>query len=244
MTFDDRVTIATPEGVPLDLLLAGLGSRFIAAIPDASIQAALLIATLLLSTTTSGSGFAGAAFSILAFLIVFGYDVFFEVANAGRTPGKMLTGLRVLRRDGRPVDFLTSAVRNILRVVDFLPVLYVVGAVMLVVTRDHQRLGDIAAGTIVVRERRASIPAGPLPPRAALLDGSFLGWDVSSVSSDEVAVVRRFLERRPSLTPAARNQLAWELSSRLRQKVTGPHDAWPPEPFLEGVIAAKDERGV
>jgi hypothetical protein len=122
--------------------------------------------------------------------------------------------------------------------------LYVVGAVMLVVTRDHQRLGDIAAGTIVVRERRASIPAGPLPPRAALLDGSFLGWDVSSVSSDEVAVVRRFLERRPSLTPAARNQLAWELSSRLRQKVTGPHDAWPPEPFLEGVIAAKDARGV
>jgi uncharacterized RDD family membrane protein YckC len=244
MTFDDRVTIATPEGVPLELVLAGLGSRFIAAILDASIQAVLLIATSLIFAAISVNGFVQAAFSILAFLIIFGYDVAFEVANAGRTPGKMATGLRVLRRDGRPVDFLTSAVRNILRIVDFLPVLYVVGTVMIVVTRQHQRLGDVAAGTIVVRERRATIPAVPLPPQAALPDGSFLAWDVSAVSADEVATVRRFLERRYSVTAAARHQLGWELSSRLRHKVTGPHETWPPEPFLEGVVAAKDARGV
>jgi uncharacterized RDD family membrane protein YckC len=230
--------------VPLELVLAGLGSRLIAAILDASIQAVLLITTSLIFTAVSVNGFVQAAFSILVFLILFGYDVAFEVANAGRTPGKMATGLRVLRRDGRPVDFLTSAVRNILRVVDFLPVFYVVGTVMIVVTRQHQRLGDVAAGTIVVRERRAIMPAVPLPPQATLPDGSYLAWDVSGVSADELATVRRFLERRYSLTAPARNQLGWELSSRLRHKVTGPHDTWPPEPFLEGVVAAKDARGV
>jgi uncharacterized RDD family membrane protein YckC len=244
MTFDDRVTIATPEGVPLELVLTGLGSRFIAAILDTSIQLALVIATAYLFTTTTSSGFTRAAFSIVAFLLWFGYDVAFEVANAGRTPGKMATGLRVLRRDGRSVDFLTSAVRNILRLVDFLPALYVVGTVLIVATRQHQRLGDIAAGTIVVRERRASVPVTPLPPQASLPDGSFLTWDVSTVSVDELATVRRFLERRYSLTPAARHQLGWDLSTRLRHKVTGPHETWPPEAFLEGLVAAKDARGV
>lgn len=242
MTFDDRVTISTPEGVPLDLVLAGLGSRFIAAVVDGAIQGALLIALSLLLLTTNANGFAQAAFSILAFVVLLGYDVAFEVANAGRTPGKMATGLRVLRGDGRPVDFLSSAVRNILRLVDFLPLFYVTGAVMIVVTRQHQRLGDIAAGTIVVRERRASAPTAPFTAPAALPDQSYLTWDVSGVSADEVSTVRRFLERRYSLTAAARYQLAWDLSARLRVKVTGPHDAWPPEPFLEAIVAAKDAR--
>jgi uncharacterized RDD family membrane protein YckC len=243
VTFDDRVTIATPEGVPLELALAGLGSRFIAVLVDFAIQILLLIALSIVLTTAGSSGFAQAALSILGFLVVFGYDVAFEVLNAGRTPGKMATGLRVLRRNGRPVDFVTSAVRNILRLVDFLPVFYVLGAVMIVVSRLHQRLGDLAAGTIVVRERRASLPAMPLPTQQALPDPSFLSWDVSSVSPDDVAIVRRFLERRYSLTPAARHQLGWELSSRLRYKVTGAHETWPPEPFLEGIVGAKQARG-
>ena len=244
MTFDDRVTISTPEGVPIDLVLAGLGSRFIAAVGDGAIQGVLVIALALLFAAMGSNGFAQAAFSILAFIVLFGYDVAFEVANAGRTPGKMATGLRVLRRDGRPVDFLTSAVRNILRLVDFLPAFYVTGAVMIFVTRQHQRLGDVAAGTIVVRERRASAAAVPFPMQSRPPDLSDLAWDVSAVSPDEVSTVRRFLERRYSLTPAARYQLGWDLSTRLRAKVTGPHDTWPPEPFLEAVVAAKDARGV
>ena len=95
--FDDRVTIATPEGVSLDLLLAGLGSRFIATIVDVVIQLVLLIALYLVFTATTTNGFVVAVFSIAAFLVLFAYDVLFEVANAGRTPGKLAVGLRVVR---------------------------------------------------------------------------------------------------------------------------------------------------
>jgi uncharacterized RDD family membrane protein YckC len=241
--FDDRLTIATPEGVSLDLLLAGLGSRFIGAIVDVVVQLALLVALYAVFSATTSNGFVLAIFSIVAFLVLFGYDVLFEVANAGRTPGKLVAGLRVLRHDGRSVDFVTSAVRNLLRIVDFLPSLYVVGVVMIVATRDHQRLGDLAAGTIVVRERRAVTQAVPLPPPALAPDAPYLTWDVSAVTPDEVATVRSFLERRTTITPAARAQLAWELSARLRGKVGGPHDQWPPEPFLEAIVAAKSARG-
>jgi uncharacterized RDD family membrane protein YckC len=229
--------------VSLDLLLAGLGSRFIATIVDVVIQLVLFIALYLVFTATTSNGFLLAVFSIAAFLVLFGYDVLFEVANVGRTPGKLAAGLRVVRRDGRPVDFVTSAIRNLLRVVDFLPSFYVVGAVMIVATHDHQRLGDIAASTIVVRERRAKTQAVPLPPPAPTPDAAYVSWDVSAVTPDELATVRSFLERRTTITPAARAQLAWELSARLRAKVGGPHEQWPPEPFLEAVVAAKSARG-
>lgn len=245
MTFDDKVTIATPEGVPLDLVVAGLGSRFIATMIDVLIEGAAILAILFVFGSTSGNGYALAAFSILLFLVLFGYDVFFEVANSGRTIGKMGAGLRVVKSDGRPVDFVTSAVRNILRIVDFLPAFYAVGVVAIVATREHQRLGDIAAGTLVVRDRRVAPAVGVPPMRmvSSLPDTSYLAWDVSSVSPEEVATVRRFLERRFSLTPPARAQLGWEISSRLRPKVTGAPDTWHPEQFLEGVVAAKDARG-
>jgi uncharacterized RDD family membrane protein YckC len=244
MTFDDRVTIATPEGVPLDLVVAGLGSRFIATLLDVLIEGAAIIAIVIVFASTSNNGFALAVFSILLFLVIFGYDVCFEVANSGRTIGKMAAGLRVLKSDGRSVDFVTSAVRNILRLIDFLPAFYAVGVVTIVATREHQRLGDIAAGTIVVRDRRASIPAvAPMPMMSTLPDTSYLAWDVSSVSGEEVATVRRYLERRYSLTPPARAQLGWELAGRLRQKVSGAPENWHPEQFLEGVVAAKDARG-
>jgi uncharacterized RDD family membrane protein YckC len=243
MTFDDKVTIATPEGVPLDLVVAGLGSRFIATMLDVAIELAAIFAIYLVFDSTTHNGFADAAFSILLFLVLFGYDVCFEVANSGRTIGKMAAGLRVVKHDGRGVDFVTSAVRNILRLVDFLPLFYAVGAVSIVATRDHQRVGDIAAGTIVVRERRNAPTIRHMPVYSTLPDRSYLTWDVSAVSPEEVATVRRFLERRFSLTPAARAQLGWELASRLRPRVTGAPDNWHPEQFLEGVVAAKDTRG-
>jgi uncharacterized RDD family membrane protein YckC len=243
MTFDDKVTIATPEGVPLDLVVAGLGSRFIAYMLDLTIELAAIVALYIVFDNTNRSGFADAAFSILLFLVIFGYDVCFEVANSGRTPGKMAAGLRVLKHDGRPEDFVTSAVRNILRLVDFLPIFYAVGTVSIVAPRDHQRVGDIAAGTIVVRERRSAPTTTRWTAYSSLPDQSYLAWDVSAVSADEVATVRRFLERRSTLVPQARGQLAYELAGRLGPRVTGAPETWHPEQFLEGVVAAKDARG-
>ena len=95
-----------------------------------------------------------ALFSIISFAIYFGYDVAFEVLANGRTPGKRWTGLRVLRDDGRPVDLLSSAIRNVVRLVDGLPLSYLPAMVSILVTQRNQRLGDLAASTIVVREPR------------------------------------------------------------------------------------------
>src|SRR3982751_3978263 len=110
--YQDRLRIATPEGISVDLVLAGLGSRFTAASIDLVLKSLLILGGFILGLIVGGDlGLALA--SILSFVFYFGYDVGFEVLAGGRTPGKRWTGLRVLRDDGRPVDLLSSAIRNI-----------------------------------------------------------------------------------------------------------------------------------
>jgi uncharacterized RDD family membrane protein YckC len=240
--YEDRITIATPEGVDLELSLAGVGSRFAAGLVDLTIQTILVLAIVAVGLGLFGGGVATAAATVFAFLVFAAYDVLFEVLNAGRTPGKRLNGLRVVKADGSPITFFPSAVRNVLRVVDLLPSVYLVGVVSILVTRRNQRLGDLAAGTLVVRERQ---PAPPtlVPARAAAADAPWRSWDVSAVTPDEAAAVRRFLERRFELTFEARTQLAHELSSGLRAKVVGVPDTVSGEAFLEQLAAAKTARG-
>src|SRR3954468_10752422 len=148
--YQDRLRIATPEGVTVDLVLAGLGSRFTASLIDLTFKGLLVLGALLLAAAAGDLGVA--VTSILTFAIYFGYDVAFEVLANGRTPGKRWTGLRVLRDDGRPVAPLPSATRNVVPLVDGLPLGYVPAMVSILVTRRNQRLGDLAASTIVVRE--------------------------------------------------------------------------------------------
>ena len=112
MQYEDRITIPTPEGVHLELALAGVGSRFASAIVDFVIQAALLIAVFVGGIVVFGSGgFTVAAITVTSFFVLAAYDILFEVFASGRTPGKGLNGLRVVRTDGSPVGFFTSAVR-------------------------------------------------------------------------------------------------------------------------------------
>lgn len=250
MEYEDRITIATPEGVDLELTLAGLGSRFTAALVDSLLQVALMVAAGVLLVGTQfvtggslGGGWTVAVFFVVAFLILFGYHTFFEVLASGRTPGKRWTGLRVVRVGGHPVTFTASAVRNVVRLVDWLPSGYVIGATAILVTPRNQRLGDIAAGTLVVRERLGA-PSRPeasgrlAAPRAQAL----VPWDVSAVTVEELAAVRGFLERRFELTDEARGQLAVELAERLRPKVAGAPDNVGGEAFLESLAAAKAAR--
>ena len=234
--YPDRLRITTPEGVAVDLALAGIGSRFMAALLDVTIQAAIAVAGGLVLSALLDGGVLVLALSVGAFLVVFGFDVAFEVLNGGRTPGKQAAGLRVVRDDGAPVTFVTSAIRNVLRLVDILPAFYGVAMLAIFLTRRHQRLGDLAAGTIVVRERSAAGPvfAGPAAPAAAPP-----GWDTSAVTADDLVVVRAFLARRPSLTAPARAALAADLAARLRPKVAGAPDL-EPERFLEALSAARD----
>jgi uncharacterized RDD family membrane protein YckC len=150
--YQDRLRIATPEGVTVDLILAGLGSRFTAALIDLMLKGLLVLGALFVAVQIGDLGIA--LFSIISFAIYFGYDIAFEVLANGRTPGKRWTGLRVLRDDGRPVDLLSSSIRNVVRLVDGLPLSYFPAMVSILVTKHNQRLGDLAASTIVVREPR------------------------------------------------------------------------------------------
>jgi uncharacterized RDD family membrane protein YckC len=247
MRYDDTVTIATPEGVELELTLAGLGSRFIAVFVDTLIKVVLLIALSFLLgggivETDVPTGLPGALYFIGVFLVLFGYDVLFETLASGRTPGKRWTGIRVVRAEGQPVGFLTAAVRNILRLVDFLPFGYAVGTLSILVSARNQRLGDLAAGTLVVRERLGSARPRWAQTLALPAAGS-PGWDVSAVTAEEVATVRAFLERRFELTADARAELGSTLAERLRPKVAGVPDDMHVEAFLERLAAAKASRG-
>ncbi|HVW34689.1 MAG TPA: RDD family protein, partial [Acidimicrobiia bacterium] len=166
MTYDDRLAIPTPEGVELELVLAGLGSRLVATLVDYLIKTALLLALVFIGGAVAGDesgGFGAAVFIVASFAVFFVYDVAFETLASGRTPGKRAAGLRVVRLAGEPVGFVASAVRNLLRLVDSLPGIYAVGAACVLFSRRNQRLGDMAAGTLVVRERRAALPSLPPP---------------------------------------------------------------------------------
>jgi uncharacterized RDD family membrane protein YckC len=259
--YEDRITIQTPEGVDLDLTLAGLGSRFAARIIDELIKLAIIVALFAgvaslgasagVSSELGGDNpmsdtvlVAVAVVVVIVFLVSFFYEVLFETLASGRTPGKRATGLRVVRLDGRPVNFTASAVRNLLRVIDSLPFAYVAGMVCILVTPRNQRLGDLAAGTLVAREMKGA-PAGAqgeVGTRPETASRTAPSWDVTAITAEEAAAVRRFLERREGLQRDARARLASQFAARLGPKVAGASDDLGAEEFLEGLAAAKSAR--
>ncbi|NUR78820.1 MAG: RDD family protein [Thermoleophilia bacterium] len=247
MEYDDVLTIATPEGVELHLTLAGPASRFVSAIVDILIQAALLICiAIVLGIAGTGSGLSSGVavllWAVISFALITFYDVFFEVFRSGRTPGKRLNGLRVVRVEGHPVNFLTSAIRNVIRPIDFLPSMYLLGAAVILATRKNQRIGDVIAGTLVVRERvtvRTPDVIRTVPSRVAVPQGA---WDTSGITQEELATVRQFLERRQEIDGGSRTELATTLAERLRPKVTGAPADLRGEQFLVALVAAKSGR--
>ena len=240
MQLDDRITIATPEGVAIEMVLAGLGSRFLARLLDSVIQLLIIIALAVVLGVTGSSGIAIAVFVIMVFLVVFAYDVVLETLNNGRTVGKMAAGIRVVGLMGEPVRFVTSSVRNIARIADFLPVFYLVGTISIVATGHDQRLGDLAAGTVVVRDRFPGLAQLPAP--ITVTPAAVATWDVSAVRPDEVQAIRQFLDRRLSLRWPARSYFALDLVNRVGPRVVGVPPNSHPEFVLEGIIVAKQSR--
>jgi uncharacterized RDD family membrane protein YckC len=237
---EDLITIATPEGVELQLVLAGAGSRFIAAIIDFALQVLLIVLAALVTSDLIGGGIGEALLAVAVFVVLYVYDVAFEVLGAGRTPGKRLTHLRVVREQGNPVDLPASAIRNLLRLIDLLPGAYLVGLLSVLLTKRNQRLGDLAAGTLVIRDPGARAGAEASPAASEMIDSS--GWDVSAVSTAELVAIRRFLERRESLDKRARVELSHRLEQGLRTKVAGAPAAIDPELFLQALALAKSKR--
>jgi uncharacterized RDD family membrane protein YckC len=236
--YEDTRTIATPEGVELHLRLGGVGSRFAAGMIDFAIKGALVtVIALIFGISLGGIPALIVSAAGLLFAMVF-YDILFEVRAGGRTPGKRALGLRVVMADGRPVGLRASAVRNLLRLVEGLPLSYVPAIVSILVTRSNQRLGDLAAGTVVMHEARAPARAEYAQPVPAYTER----WDVSAVTPQELAAVRDFLRRRHDFTPQARGALAERLAAALRGRVTGVHAEMSPERFLEDLAAAKASR--
>jgi len=243
MTFDDQLHISTPEGVDLELTLAGLGSRLGGAFLDYLIKLVFEIVLLLLFIAVAsrlhslGAAIALGIFIVIIFAIDFGYDVLWEVLGSGRTIGKRALGTRVLKADGSPVDFRSSAIRNLLRLVDGSLTGYVVGTVTILATKKHQRLGDLAAGTVVVRDRQPAVAASDI--QYIYATGEPRPWDAVRVDREIVTTLRNFLARRATLEPVVRNRLAADLYQRIRPLVGGVAEEMIAEAFLEEVVRLK-----
>jgi uncharacterized RDD family membrane protein YckC len=229
----------TPEATPVVLDVAGIGSRTIATIVDLLIQ---FVAFLAITTAGVAAGSGNETVTIVVvlvavFVVVWGYFIVLEGLWNGRTPGKAVARIRVVRADGRPVTWIQVTVRNLLRIIDFLPFYYLLGGVLVVVSRRSQRLGDLAAGTVVVRDRAVRAPA-VLPISSYALAAS-ASLDTSAMSDREFALVRSFLERRTTLAEASRRSVAHELAGAIGPKVAGAA-RWTDddESLLEAVAAS------
>jgi uncharacterized RDD family membrane protein YckC len=242
-------TIVTPERVSLEYGIAGVGSRGGAVLVDTFLQAiVLLLVTLALAGATAaassfidslsagpdGTGILILALWLFAALVISsGYFMVFEIVWNGQTPGKRLLGLRVIRESGYPIRPVDSVIRNLVRVVDWLPVGYGIGVLVMLLNPRARRMGDFAGGTLVVREgrqRTLSTVASPAPTVASPAD------DACGVvlSSADATLVRDFLVRRGGMDPTARAQLARRLAAALSQRYQLPLDASSePEQFLQ-----------
>lgn len=245
----DRSGIVTPEAVVLEFETAGLASRMLAAVVDAVLQLLVLIGILIASFGLSEAGVdvggLGIAFLyFLVFLLVFGYPAGFETLWRGRTPGKAALGLRVVTVEGAPIRFRHAAIRAILGLIDKYLLSAIPGVLALLLTPRNQRLGDLVAGTIVLRERSgAKAPQAIAFPAPRGLEGYVATLDVSAIDRADYVTIRSFLLRASSLAPAVRDGLARQLASPLVGRLrTTPPPGLPPEVFLACVAAAHQQR--
>jgi uncharacterized RDD family membrane protein YckC len=241
-----RMAVTTPEAVSVSVPLAGLGSRFAAGLVDLSAQGLLMWLTVALAGAMgdTSEGLARAFLAVIFFLILFFYPVLFEVLWGGKTPGKRLNGLRVVTTLGGPVTLRASVIRNLVRLIDFLPAFYAIGMFALLAGITHQRLGDVAAGTVVTFEpKRTKKSTERVVDSVRLPDPALLtSVDVSRVSSAEIAAVRQFLDRRGELPFASRATLARRFAQPLRSKVFGIPTNLHDEHFLEALSQIKGQR--
>ncbi len=249
----DRVyDVVTGEAVALDLRIAQLPSRIVAAVID---LVAMLIALYLLFLVIGAAGTAGldealaAAVSTVVIIVVFiGYPVAFETLTRGRTPGKMAMGLRVVRDDGGPVTFRHALVRGLVGLAVERPGLFLVGlgpAVGMIVSMfsaTGKRIGDMAAGTMVLQER-----VGTRPGWAPVMPAQLVGWastlDLTGLTDSLALSVRQFLGRARELDPAARETLGHQLAEEVSACTTPlPPPGTPGWAYLTAVLAERRHR--
>ncbi|MEX2293667.1 MAG: RDD family protein [Acidimicrobiales bacterium] len=239
--------IITPEAVVLEFDTAGIASRALARAIDAVIQGVLLFALILVAAgVLGGDGWAALGLIILgvAFVVV-GYPILAEVMSQGRSPGKAALGLRVVTVEGASISPRHAFIRSAIGIIDF--VLVPGGLVAVVValfSPRSQRLGDLFAGTMVLRERTVNRPSDAVwfnPPPG--FEAYTTTLDVSPITEPQFALVRSYLLRIPDLSPEARASLSVRLATPL---VAAMHHHTPPgvhaDHFLQCVAAAYQRR--
>jgi uncharacterized RDD family membrane protein YckC len=255
---DEILVIETPERVPLHFVLASIGNRFIACAIDHTIQMVSLIVLIVVfaiisdyahlgSRLTNAPKWVIALLVIVVFLLMSGYFAIFEWLWHGQTPGKRWMKLRVIREDGRPISFFEAIVRNLLRDFDIMPFpFYSIGLISVFSTDRDQRVGDLVAGTVVVREREAEAPAFAevfaSPVSDPALRRSFrpvqFAADVNNLTEQEISVVESFLRRRWDLKDYPRQWMAWRVAMPILFKLRPRYDltTFSYEGFLEELL--------
>ncbi len=260
---EEILIIETPERVQLAFSLASIGNRFLAVTIDHAIQytVMIIVAVVFISSTSGFSAlaeFGGNEFSkwtiailiILIFLIFTGYFVFFEWLWNGQTPGKRLLKLRVLREDGRPITLWEAVARNLLRLFDAVPgvvlPVYSIGLIAIFTSKRDQRIGDIFAGTVVVRERTDEAPSFKETFSNTISDAAFrrvqkqveFVANINQITQNEIEVAESFLRRRWDLTEKQRIWMAWRVALPIMFKLKPEYDleGFTYEGFLEELV--------
>jgi uncharacterized RDD family membrane protein YckC len=248
---DDELLIETPERVELHYILANIGNRFLAAAIDHLIQLLMMLALYFSLWGISRWHidpslfiWAVAIAILIVFVIYWGYFVLFETFWNGQTPGKRIMKLRVVREDGRPIRFFEAFIRNLLRIIDILPPFsYAIGVATIIFSPRSKRIGDLVAGTVVVKERASEAPslediirlseseqkklvsAQPAPFKA----------NTRLLSDRELQAVETFLNRRFELNEPNRSMLAARISQAVATKLGLTEIQLPPEIVLEEI---------
>ncbi len=273
MELTDKRVVSTPEGVPIELVLAGLGSRFAAIFIDTMIQIILIAILFFIYVVSKAESVIGQNstlsyiltffYIVINFIIYFGYFIIFEMLTGGRSPGKLMAKIKVVDINGKGLTFRASLIRNLVRIIDYLPSYYILGALFIFFSSNDQRIGDLAARTVVVQyefnssgkltdwNRLSWINAGGLdqqynmanlftntarfivPPELAHLDTTKLTYN-------DTVVIQNFLVRRHQLAPDIREKMGVNLANAIATKIGGYNNDWPPEVFLETVTMLKN----
>jgi uncharacterized RDD family membrane protein YckC len=224
---DETLNIDTPENVVFGYQIAGIGSRFLAALPDTVLITIIQLVVMLpilffigIKTVTDNlTSWVVALLSLLSFVFFWGYYIFFELVWNGQSPGKRLVGLRVVRRDGTPITLFEVLIRNLVRIVDLMPTGYGVGLVVMFIDSQSRRLGDLAAGTLVIHDRgplsleKLVNPASPKLQADISSKHRPLGFAVERITPGDLHLVDEYTQRRANL--ANRDALAEQILKSL-----------------------------
>jgi uncharacterized RDD family membrane protein YckC len=219
-----RLTVLTPENVEFEFEPAGIAARALAYGVDLLVMAALctLIAVGGSFVWVVSSGLGAALIFVGIFLVQWWYAALFELFRDGRTLGKSLFGLRVLQRSGLRITFHQAVVRNLVRTLDLLPGFYLTGVIAMLVDPSSRRLGDLAAGTVVVRERKTPLPSEVVPASArynSFLEDPHVRGAARRVVAPEREVMIALGLRRERLPVAVRHALFAALAAHLERRL-------------------------